>query len=105
MAERLGNKFLDRDGHAWVEVGATGRFLIEGVEGEGASLDSIEALFGPLTEVEPELDRARLEKTLRAYVAELDYDKHKFIECSEFDGIDRYPEEVEFFLSLWEENK
>lgn len=49
-----------------------------------------------------ELDRSRLESALRMYVAELDYDRHKNIACGEDDGLDHYPEEVEFFLRCWE---
>jgi hypothetical protein len=36
------------------------------------------------------------------YVAELDYDIHKGIQCGEEDGRDHYPEEVSFFLRCWE---
>lgn len=49
-----------------------------------------------------ELDPSRLESALRMYVAELDYDIHKGIECDEEDGFDHYSEEVEFFLRCWE---
>jgi hypothetical protein len=49
-----------------------------------------------------ELDPSRLESTLRMYVSELDYDIHKNLEYSEWDGLDHYPEEVEFFLRCWE---
>jgi hypothetical protein len=52
--------------------------------------------------IDQELDPSRLESALRMYVAELDYDIHKGIECHEEDGLDRYPEEVEFFLRCWE---
>lgn len=52
-----------------------------------------------------ELDRDRLDRALRAYVAELDYDIHKGIECGEEDGVDRYDEEVDFFLQCWEESQ
>jgi hypothetical protein len=36
------------------------------------------------------------------YIAELDYNIHKGIECHEEDGLDRYPEEVEYFLRCWD---
>jgi len=49
-----------------------------------------------------ELDLSRLESALRMYVAELDYDIHKGIQCGEEDGRDHYPEEVSFFLRCWE---
>lgn len=49
-----------------------------------------------------ELDPSRLESALRMYIAELDYDKHRYIQCDEEDGRDRYPEEVQFFLRCWE---
>ncbi|MET9816923.1 hypothetical protein [Streptomyces sp. NPDC006355] len=49
-----------------------------------------------------ELDPSRLESALRMYVAELDYDTHKYIESPENGGPDRYPEEVDFFLRCWE---
>lgn len=52
-----------------------------------------------------ELDPERLESALRMYVAELDYDRHKGIENSEEDGLDHYPEEVDFFLRCWETAK
>lgn len=49
-----------------------------------------------------ELDPERVESALRMYVAELDYDIHKGIQCGEEDGLDRYPEEAEYFLRCWE---
>jgi hypothetical protein len=49
-----------------------------------------------------ELDPSRLESALRMYVSELDYDIHKSIERGEEDGLDHYPEEVEFFLRCWD---
>ncbi|MEU0158973.1 hypothetical protein ABZ154_09055 [Streptomyces sp. NPDC006261] len=49
-----------------------------------------------------ELDPSRLESALRMYVAELDYDIHKGIENGEEDGLDHYPEEVDYFLRCWE---
>ncbi|MEU0952846.1 hypothetical protein ABZ353_10960 [Streptomyces niveus] len=52
--------------------------------------------------IDKELDPSRLESALRMYVAELDYDIHKGIECGEEDEQDHYPEEVEFFLRCWE---
>ncbi|WP_157882411.1 hypothetical protein [Streptomyces silvensis] len=50
-----------------------------------------------------ELDPERLDRALRAYVSELDYDIHKGVQCGEEDGLDRYPQEVEFFLQCWED--
>ncbi|MFE7624284.1 hypothetical protein [Streptomyces sp. NPDC057509] len=47
------------------------------------------------------LDRDRLERALRAYVADLDYDIHKYIECGEEDGEDHYAEHVDTFLHYW----
>lgn len=47
------------------------------------------------------LDPSRLESALRMYVAELDYDIHKNIQCGEEDGLDRYHEEVDYFLRCW----
>jgi hypothetical protein len=49
-----------------------------------------------------ELDPSRLESALRMYITELDYDRHKNIECGEEDGLDHYPEEVDYFLRGWE---
>ena len=49
-----------------------------------------------------ELDPSRLESALRMYIAELDYDVHKNLECGEEDGLDHYPEEVDHFLRCWE---
>jgi hypothetical protein len=49
-----------------------------------------------------ELDPSRLESALRMYVAELDYDTHKYIESPEDGGPDRYPEEAGFFIRCWE---
>ncbi|WP_327379407.1 hypothetical protein [Streptomyces sp. NBC_01212] len=46
---------------------------------------------------ETQLDRVRLERALRAYIADLDYDIHKSIECGE----DHYPEHVATFLGYW----
>jgi hypothetical protein len=52
-----------------------------------------------------ELDPSRLESALRMYVSELDYDIHKGIQNGEEDGLDHYPEEVDFFLRCWETAK
>lgn len=52
-----------------------------------------------------ELCPERLDSALRMYVAELDYDIHKGIQNSEEDGLDHYPEEVDFFLRCWETAK
>ena len=49
-----------------------------------------------------ELDPERVESALRMYVAELDYDKHKYIMAPEDGGPDRYPEEADYFLRCWE---
>lgn len=48
------------------------------------------------------LDPSRLESALRMYIAELDYDMHKYIQCDEVTGEDQYPKEVDFFLRCWE---
>jgi hypothetical protein len=55
-----------------------------------------------LLNAQQELDPSRLESALRMYIAELDYDIHKAIQCGEEDGLDHYPEEVDFFLRCWE---
>ncbi|MER5501336.1 hypothetical protein ABT096_29605 [Streptomyces sp. NPDC002561] len=106
-------QFVDCDGDTWTEYEpgmlrlterAYGSFLI----GMESSVETVRDDHGPLTEIRPdtdELDPARLERTLRAYVAELDYDIHKGIQCGEDDGVDRYPEEVENFLRFWEAAK
>jgi hypothetical protein len=47
------------------------------------------------------LDPERVESALRMYVAELDYDIHKYIESPEDGGPDRYPEEADYFLRCW----
>jgi hypothetical protein len=36
------------------------------------------------------------------YIAELDYDIHKMLECDEVNGLDTYPDEVNFFLRCWD---
>lgn len=38
-----------------------------------------------------------LEQTLRSFIADLDYDIHKSIECGEDDGLDRYPQTIKSF--------
>lgn len=47
-------------------------------------------------------DLPRLERTLRAFVSELDYDLHKSWECNEEDGGDDYPLLVQAFIENWE---
>ncbi|KDQ65718.1 hypothetical protein [Streptomyces sp. NTK 937] len=105
MSER---QFKDCDGDTWTEYEPGMLRLTERANGSPVSNDcecSIEDArvdHGPLTEIRPDLDPARLERTLRAYVAELDYDTHKGLQCGEGTGVDRYPEEVENFLRFWE---
>jgi hypothetical protein len=49
-----------------------------------------------------ELDPSRLESALRMYIAELDYDVHKELDGFNEEGVDMYPQEVDFFLRCWE---
>ncbi|GAA0641505.1 hypothetical protein GCM10009548_02160 [Streptomyces malaysiensis subsp. malaysiensis] len=49
------------------------------------------------------LDLAALDKALRWYVAELDYDTHKNLECGEEDGEDHYAEEVDYFVKCYQD--
>lgn len=102
-------QYRDCDGDVW-EEGADGALRI--VESSDSinigliahSLARLRFEYGPLTDVTaPDLDPERLEKTLRAYVSELDYDIHKGIESGEQDGLDHYPEEVAFFLRCWDD--
>ncbi|MFE6493376.1 hypothetical protein [Streptomyces sp. NPDC057748] len=108
-------QFLDCDGDTWTEyapgelrltaVGPRTKACYVGVE---ETIEGARDEYGPLTEVRPDaddLDPARLDRTLRAYVAELDYDIYKGIQCGEDDGVDHYPEEVECFLRFWEATK
>lgn len=49
------------------------------------------------------MDRARLEKTLRSFMAaDVDYDLHKSYERDEETGEDTYHELVDAFLGHWE---
>ena len=47
-------------------------------------------------------DLPRLERTLRAFVSELDYDLHKSWAHNEEDGGDDYPLLVQAFIENWE---
>lgn len=49
------------------------------------------------------LDPERVEAALRELIAHVDYDTHKYIECDEETGEDRYPELVEDFIQYYEE--
>ncbi|MFB7919370.1 hypothetical protein [Streptomyces sp. NPDC056061] len=111
----MARQFLDCDGDTWTEV-TPGELRLTAVGPNTESWhvgmeETIEVArddHGPLTEIRPDadkLDPARLERTLRAYIAELDYDHHKSIQCGEDDGVDRYPDEVAFFLRCWEAAK
>ncbi|MFJ3084438.1 hypothetical protein ACIPJG_32440 [Streptomyces halstedii] len=101
-------QFKDCDGDTWTEFEPGMLRFTERADGTRpptgciASIEDVSAEHGPLTETRPDLDPARLERTLRAYVAELDYDVHKGLQCGHGDGVDRYPEEVENFLRFWE---
>src|SRR5690606_41864367 len=59
-------------------------------------------LYMKTTREKNELDPSRLASALRMYIAELDYDKHKYLQCDEEAGRDRYPEEGQFLLRGWE---
>lgn len=48
------------------------------------------------------LDPERLDKTLRSFLAILDYDLHKSWECDEEDGKDYYSILVRDFIRAWE---
>lgn len=40
---------------------------------------------------EDAVEAAKVEAALRAFIASIDYDLHKQLECDEEDGTDRYP--------------
>ena len=46
-----------------------------------------------------DLDPALVDAALRAVIIEEDYDMHKYLECDEDSGVNRYPELVECFIS------
>jgi hypothetical protein len=48
------------------------------------------------------LDPKRVDKALRELISRVDYDTHKYLECDEDDGADRYPELVEDFIGYYE---
>lgn len=48
------------------------------------------------------LDRERVRWALEGLIADLDYDIHKYLECSESDGLNHYPELVEQFIEIYE---
>jgi hypothetical protein len=48
------------------------------------------------------MDRVRLERALRGFIAHVDYDIHKSYECGEEDGEDHYSDLVDLFLEEWE---
>lgn len=50
------------------------------------------------------LDPQRLDKVLRRFLAELDYDLHKSWERDEEDGKDYYHILVQSFTEAWEDN-
>ncbi|MFD3952222.1 hypothetical protein ACFWRC_19625 [Streptomyces albidoflavus] len=102
-------QFMDRDRDIWTETAPGMLMLTARADGsdEGVGVvdytDTVQADYGPLTEVRTDdLDPARVERALRLYVAELAPEKHSEIEDHPADGIDRYCEEVEFFLRCWE---
>lgn len=41
-----------------------------------------------------------IEAALRRYIADLDYDLHKALECDEMTGEDTYPQEAQRFLRM-----
>lgn len=48
------------------------------------------------------LDPQRVDKALRELISRLDYDTHKYLECDEDNGEDRYPELVEEFIDYYD---
>lgn len=52
-----------------------------------------------------ELNQARVEKALRGFLAWLDYDLHKYIECDETDGTDHYAEYAREFIRYYKQAK
>lgn len=49
------------------------------------------------------LDPKYVDSALRDLISRLDYDLHKYTECDEDEGADRYPELVEEFIGYYEE--
>ncbi|MFD5308261.1 hypothetical protein [Streptomyces ardesiacus] len=72
------------------------------VERLKANNKELAKLYMRTTREKDELDPSRLESALRMYIAELDYDKHKYIQSPEDGGPDQYPDEVDYFLRCWE---
>lgn len=48
------------------------------------------------------LDPQRVDKALRELISRLDYDTHKYLECDEDNGEDRYPDLTEEFIGYYE---
>lgn len=48
------------------------------------------------------LDPERVDAALRKLISLLDYDTHKYLECDEDNGEDRYPELVAQFIDSYE---
>ncbi|MFD7646390.1 hypothetical protein ACFV5M_01810 [Streptomyces albidoflavus] len=102
-------QFMDRDRDIWTETAPGMVTLTAQADGSDDSVGAVDCIdrvqedYGPLTEVRTDdLDPARVERALRLYVAELAPEKHSEIEDHPADGIDRYCDEVEFFLRCWE---
>ena len=52
--------------------------------------------------VSVKLDHKKVEAALRKIIAQVDYDTHKYIECDEDSGEDRYPDLAAEFIGLYE---
>jgi hypothetical protein len=48
------------------------------------------------------LDPKRVDKAFRKLIRRVDYDTHKYIECDENSGKDRYPELAKDFIEYYE---
>lgn len=53
-----------------------------------------------MSEITVTVTMAQVEDALRTYVANLDYDTHKNLECDEESGEDTYPDEAEYLFKL-----
>lgn len=51
------------------------------------------------------LDPKHVDTALRDLISRLDYDTHKYLECDEDNGEDRYPDLVEEFIGYYKKSE